>query len=136
MRFYEELAQREIARRLRIPKATVNSRLTRALARLRGRLDSVHQGDRRAWVRALAPVALRCAAGSKLLVGLWIMKNSHVVAAAGLVALLGSATWILTASAGPDAPPEPGAQSTPIAVNVQRTADLQPGVEAPETPSP
>ena len=35
LRFFEELPQREIARRMQTSTATVNSRLTRALAKLR-----------------------------------------------------------------------------------------------------
>ena len=52
LRFYEDKPQREIAKLLQVPVATVNSRLTRALSRLRARLDGQHGGDRSAWVAA------------------------------------------------------------------------------------
>jgi RNA polymerase sigma-70 factor (ECF subfamily) len=51
LRFFEELPPREIARRSGVPLATVMSRIQRALARLRGRLDSEH----RAWSAVLLP---------------------------------------------------------------------------------
>lgn len=51
LRFFEELPPREIARRTGDPLATVNSRLQRALARLRERLDDRN----RAWAALLLP---------------------------------------------------------------------------------
>jgi RNA polymerase sigma factor (sigma-70 family) len=83
LRFFEELPPREIARRMGAPLATVNSRLQRALARLRERLDErdgASDGARdRAWavlllpwVRDLAPFGpptlLSAAMNTKLLV--------------------------------------------------------------------
>ncbi len=57
LRFYEDLAPREIARRQGVPAATVRSQLKRGLAVLRAALDERHGGDRRAWALALVPLA-------------------------------------------------------------------------------
>ncbi|MBI5433701.1 MAG: sigma-70 family RNA polymerase sigma factor, partial [Planctomycetes bacterium] len=52
-RYFEGLELAEIAARSREPLATVRSRHTRALARLRERLDRAHGGERGAWVLGL-----------------------------------------------------------------------------------
>ena len=57
LRYHEELAPREIARRLELPVATVKTRLRRGLERLRTALDGRHGGDRRAWCVALVGLA-------------------------------------------------------------------------------
>ncbi len=54
MRFLEELTPTEIAARQGVPVKTVHTRLERALARLRGRLDREH-GSRAAWATVLVP---------------------------------------------------------------------------------
>jgi RNA polymerase sigma-70 factor (ECF subfamily) len=54
LRFYEAMPPREIARRLRLPLATVKSRLHRGLDKLRSKLDAADGGDRSAWLGALA----------------------------------------------------------------------------------
>lgn len=56
LRFYEELAPREIAARLDIPAATVRTRLSRALEKLRCRFDEAHGGRREAWCLAFLPL--------------------------------------------------------------------------------
>jgi len=48
-RYFEELPPREIAARLGIGVRNVETRLRRALERLREDLDAAHAGDRRAW---------------------------------------------------------------------------------------
>jgi len=58
LRFAEGLTPTQIARRLAIPAGTVRWRLKEALERLRVQLDSLHRGDRRAWVVALAPLGI------------------------------------------------------------------------------
>ena len=55
LRFFEDLSYREIADRMNVTPATVNSRLTRGLVRLRERLDREY-GERRAWVVLFAPL--------------------------------------------------------------------------------
>jgi len=56
LRYYEDLTLPEIARRMDVPLETVRTRLRRAHARLRRRLDRDF-GDRRDWCLALGPVA-------------------------------------------------------------------------------
>jgi len=57
LRWFGDLPPREIARAENVPLATVTSRLTRAHAKLREKLEREY-GERRSWVRALAPLAL------------------------------------------------------------------------------
>ena len=52
LRYLDGLAPREIARRLGVTGDTVRSRLSRALAALRARLDRGRDGDRAAWTAA------------------------------------------------------------------------------------
>lgn len=87
MRFFEGLPPREIARRTGAPVATVNSRLQRGLAMLRGKLAARH-GPR--WATALGPLLPRRTVAS-LLVGVSLVKlHSKVLfgVAAVSVALL------------------------------------------------
>ncbi|MGK0217270.1 MAG: hypothetical protein ACI9HE_000747 [Planctomycetota bacterium] len=56
LRFFEGLTQAEIAEQEGCPVASVSSRLTRALAQLRERLDRRYDGGRTAWLSALAPL--------------------------------------------------------------------------------
>ncbi len=58
-RFFEQLAPAEIARRMKVPRKTVYTRLQRALEQLRARLDHDMSGDRRAWCAALLLLAKR-----------------------------------------------------------------------------
>jgi RNA polymerase sigma-70 factor (ECF subfamily) len=64
LRFFADLPAAEIARRLELPETTVRTRLARALALLRERLDREHGGDRRAWCLALLPFVSQPAASS------------------------------------------------------------------------
>lgn len=57
LRYFENLEPVEIARRTGEPAGTVRSRLHRALATLRRRLDAAHGGDRAAWGVALVGAA-------------------------------------------------------------------------------
>ncbi len=57
LRFFEQRSYAEIARQTGTTKATVNSRITRGIERLRRRLDRAYGGDRKAWVIALVPLA-------------------------------------------------------------------------------
>ncbi len=56
LRFYEDLHPREIAARLGIPAATVRTRLSRALEKLRCRFDEDHGGRREEWCLAFLPL--------------------------------------------------------------------------------
>jgi len=89
LRFYDALPVREVARRLGVPAETARTRLRRALATLRARLDAVCEGDRRAWQLALLPLA-GAAPRSVLhsaLTGGFIMKSKLAIAVFALLAL-------------------------------------------------
>lgn len=99
-RFYDELPPRKIAKRLGVPVDTVNSRIQRGLRALRKHLDSLHDGDRRAWCLALLPLAgLKLTAGG-VIVGAssWTLlataKAKGAAAAAVVLAALLSAWWM------------------------------------------
>ncbi|HEX6885816.1 MAG TPA: sigma-70 family RNA polymerase sigma factor [Planctomycetota bacterium] len=119
LRFFEELPPREIARRTDTPLATVNSRLARALARLRERLD----GENHAWAAILLPwvrgaealgpaTALPVLMNTKL-----ILSGATLVLAAGALVLLrggddersGGGAPAPAVLAGRDAPARPSA---------------------------
>jgi RNA polymerase sigma-70 factor (ECF subfamily) len=126
LRFYEDLDAHAIAARTGAPVETVRTRLKRALAQLRGRLDDEHGGDGRAWCAALLPLAAG-ADGALAKGGLVVTakaKASLAVAAVALVALM--ITFV--ALGGRDAPPhvETAAAPPPPA----------PTVVAEETPAP
>jgi RNA polymerase sigma factor (sigma-70 family) len=58
LRYAEGLEPTQIARRLGIPASTVRWRIKEALERLRRGLDAAHNGNRKTWMLALAPIAL------------------------------------------------------------------------------
>jgi RNA polymerase sigma-70 factor (ECF subfamily) len=97
LRYYEELGPAAIAAHLGVPLKTVKSRLTRALAALRERLDARSRGDRRAWLEALAPLALPSPLAHTG-VGAVAMKKALIAGAALAVAFLawrlGTADWL------------------------------------------
>ena len=57
LRYFDELPPRAIAARLGVPVKTVHSRLSRAHATLRARLEAEHGGDRRRTLAALLALA-------------------------------------------------------------------------------
>jgi RNA polymerase sigma factor (sigma-70 family) len=90
-RYFEDLSPAAIAARQGVPVETVRTRLKRALAQLRARLDREYGGDGKAWGLALAPLLWKSggvAVKASTKVGL-------VVAAAVLVAA-GVRTWTWT----------------------------------------
>jgi len=56
LRFFEGLESADVARRTGVPVETARTRIKRALALLRGRLDRDAGGDGRAWALAIAPL--------------------------------------------------------------------------------
>ncbi len=95
LRYFDDLAPAEIARRTGVPKKTVETRLRRAIRRLRDRLDEQHHSDRRGWCRALLPLSRphsAAAAGITLLTGGIMTKK---LAAAGFVLLALAGTFLL-----------------------------------------
>jgi RNA polymerase sigma-70 factor (ECF subfamily) len=114
LRYFDGLETGEIAARLDVPVETVRTRLKRAHAVLRARLDREH-GDRRAWLvligatdapppgRAVPPSVLTAVVTGGLLVG----KKTLFAAAVVLLAALGTwATWRAVGSRGAT-PPDP-----------------------------
>ncbi len=98
LRFYEGLGPQAISERLGIPVGTVHSRIARAMARLKQRLDDEEQGDRRKWIAAFLPLAglkraaPAAAAGATTtsLVGILLMTLTKPKVALLTVLLLGS----------------------------------------------
>lgn len=102
LRYFDDCPPEEIARRMGVPKETVRTRLRRAAARMRDRLDDAHGGDRKAWVVVLLPLAglgtreasaaaavsTKAAAGRAAITGGLLMSSKAfwTVAAAVLVA--------------------------------------------------
>jgi RNA polymerase sigma factor (sigma-70 family) len=88
LRFAEGLTPTQIARRLAIPAGTVRWRLKEALDRLRAQLDALHRGDRRAWMLALAPLAVpRPAAMSPAVPLLLLLLLAGAASVVAIVAL-------------------------------------------------
>ena len=105
LRFFEELPPRAIAKRLGVPVATVQSRLTRGLRRLRERLDDA-RGDRRSWPALIAPLA-----GSRdsflATLGGSIVNAKTILVATSIAAL---ATWVALTHLGESAPEAAGSK--------------------------
>ena len=87
LRFYEDLPPRAIARRLGVPAATVRTRLSRALDKLRTRLDADERG-RRAWAAPLVAWLGVAAVPLGVIVMKKVLAAAAVLAAAGLLYLL------------------------------------------------
>ncbi|MEM8885189.1 MAG: sigma-70 family RNA polymerase sigma factor [Planctomycetota bacterium] len=123
LRFFHDLSPREIARQLDEPYETVRSRLRRALAMLRARLDDRHDGKRGAWLGGVAVLASPKVASARVAVALL------VAATAGVVAL----TFLLGGSEGD---PEPmRAQSDDTDAARSAVVDEPPPQEPEPTPS-
>jgi protocatechuate 3,4-dioxygenase beta subunit len=88
LRFAEGLTPTQIARRLAIPAGTVRWRLKEALDRLRVALDSLHRGDRRAWMLALAPLAMPRPAAATPAVPLLLLLLGGAMALVVVLAVL------------------------------------------------
>ena len=104
LRFYEQLEPREIAARTREPVETVRTRIKRALAKLRERLDEEHGGDGRAWCAALLPLAASAARAKASLVtgGIAVTTKTKLTIAAAvlLVLALGASVTLTTLGRG------------------------------------
>lgn len=124
MRYFEDLSHREIARRQNVAYATVQTRLHRALAQLRARLDRA-SGGREAWktlimLPPLHAAALVSAATGGLIVGAQL-KVGLVVAAAIIVGIV---AWQWSRKLEPE----------PASVDAARSAEVaEPGLaDAPD----
>lgn len=105
LRFFEGETPAGIAQRLGEPAVTVRSRLHRALAVLRGRLDREYGGDRAAWALVLTGNLPRTAPATPIrMKGTLLMSTTTKTAiAAGALALLAFLFW--NAGDVPAAPP-------------------------------
>jgi hypothetical protein len=123
-----------VARRLGVPVETVRTRLKRALAHLKRRLDHEHGGDRRSWVLALLPLAslhAEAAAGAGATLGALIMSTKAKAAAGIVVLLILAATVLVWRLTGPHiAPPDKPARER------ARSPDPEPPGEAPPPVAP
>ncbi len=95
LRFFEDMPPARIAQHLGIPPKTVHSRLARAIAQLRERLDAEH-GGRERWCLAIAPLFTDAAATSAavgnapfLVAGGWIMNSQAKLGIVAGTLLLG-----------------------------------------------
>src|SRR6185503_12383894 len=97
LRFFEDLPSEEVARRTGVPVGTARTRIRRALAALRTRLDRDHGGDGASWARALGPLvgagkAFHAAAATG---GAVMAVTAKTVIAGGVVgALLGAVVTV------------------------------------------
>jgi RNA polymerase sigma factor (sigma-70 family) len=134
LRYVEDLGPAAIAARQGIPVETVRTRLRRALASLRDRLDREHRGDRRAWALLLVPFLRRpapAAAGATAAAGiaggiLMALKAKAAVAAVVLLAVAGVGMWMIRGTDG-GAGPDPVAR--PPAVDLAGVAAMPPPPE-------
>jgi protocatechuate 3,4-dioxygenase beta subunit len=131
LRFFEDLPQREIARRMQTTSATVNSRITRALARLRARMSRGRGGT--AWLQVLVPLLRESTTAPAVALGAGAMKivlTSVVVAASVLAGLV---LW----NAQGAAPPVDGARApapATAAAELTGSTPAPPSVETAEVP--
>ncbi len=56
LRYFENLSAQDVAEKLNMPVKTIQSRLMRAIEKLRQRLDRESGGDRQKWLAALTPL--------------------------------------------------------------------------------
>lgn len=134
LRYYEDRPPAEIARRLGVPVKTVKTRLARALEELRTALDARHDGGRRAWALALAPLASPSSGAAPLLLlrqGLAAMGLKTAAAASLLAALALFGIWSLRSRGDPLEPRTlAAAAEAPVAPPAEPEADLQPSGDA------
>jgi RNA polymerase sigma-70 factor (ECF subfamily) len=124
LRYFEGLEAPAIAGIQGIPVETVRTRLKRAVARLRARLDAENEGERRGWVLALLPLLRRPSTGTGAGVagtatttaaGVLLMGTKTKVAVAAAVLLLaGTGGWVaLRPPPRTEAPRVPAVASVP-----------------------
>ncbi|MHC4860693.1 MAG: sigma-70 family RNA polymerase sigma factor, partial [Planctomycetota bacterium] len=116
LRWYEDLGPTEIAARQGVPLETVRTRLRRAHAELRRRLDEEQGGDGRTWALALLPLARAAAPGAGALI---VSAKTKLIAVAAALVLLAALTPFLL----------PRAEKSPRENAIERA-------EAPAPPPP
>jgi RNA polymerase sigma-70 factor (ECF subfamily) len=93
LRFFEDLPPRRIAARLGVPVATVKTRLARALATLRGRMDREHGGSS-AWLLGMLAPLPKLAAGGGSLIGVTLVQAKLKLSLVAAALMLGAAGWL------------------------------------------
>jgi hypothetical protein len=145
LRYHEGLAPQAIAQRLGVPVKTVKTRLARALAELRTRMDE-SAGGRGAWMPALLALAwprgsVPAAAAPLVLTlagGLAVKK----VALAALVVALIAVTWrvvsieLASPHGGAAANASPGLVRTPLSIASAATIERAAPAAEPREPLP
>jgi RNA polymerase sigma factor (sigma-70 family) len=132
MRFYEDLDAHAIAERTGAPVETVRTRLKRALAQLRGRLDDDHGGDGRSWRAALLPLA---GAKSALVKGGLVVTAKAKVSLAVAAALILALTFSVAVLGGREEPPPIVVADAPAPIAPPVVVEPPPPPPAP-TPAP
>lgn len=132
LRFFDEEPPREIARRLGVPVATVNSRIQRGLALLRRRLDAAHGEDGRGWMAALLPVVGRLELSPTTALGGLLMNTKAVLAILLVAAATGAVVLVrrggeAPARAGTGVPGETTELARAATVGDDRPAEEVPG---------
>jgi RNA polymerase sigma factor (sigma-70 family) len=134
LRFHDELAPREIARRLGVPAGTVRSRLSLALGQLRDGLAASERGGAGDWRRALVVLAgggvaaARPAAPARAAA---VAGGTALAGAAGVVAALIAFTAAGVARPGP---PAPGGLAAAGPAGAGRAGDGGPAARGPARP--
>lgn len=125
-RFLEERSHAEIAALDRVPIGTVRWRQHRGLQLLRERLDRRCDGDRDAWLSAIAPLARLPRLPLAAAAGIGLMKSKTAFVATMLVLLAGVA-WFVARDAG-EIVRSDGGRATPAVVD----SGTAPSVPDPE----
>jgi RNA polymerase sigma factor (sigma-70 family) len=124
LRFFEDLSPTEIARARGIPVETVRTRLRRALATLRGRLDAKHGGDRRSWTLALLPLTLVRPAATAAVLGGVLAMSAKMTAVLAVLIVVGA--WLAITTLSPDpAPPSPFGADAARSGSAEEPADIE-----------
>jgi RNA polymerase sigma-70 factor (ECF subfamily) len=121
-----------IARRDGIPEATVRGRHKQALEQLRRRLDARSNGDRRAWLASLAPIAAPPAHTASITAGVVIVKKLAIITA---IAVAAGAIWHWYPRTPASAALAHGGSAT-AAMNVNAGAPAMTAPSAPALPPP
>ena len=140
MRYYQDLSPREIAARLGVPAATVDSRLHRARAKLRDRLDR-SDGVGPTWAQALVVLtgwkapATAAGAGAAVATGgfAMAMKSGWALASVGATAGLVSVAAVLGPRWWSPGAARPNPEVVGAGGELRLPADVQELVQPPRT---
>jgi RNA polymerase sigma factor (sigma-70 family) len=136
LRYFEGLSPAEIAARTGAPIRTVHSQVSRALHRLRQKLDA-ELGDRTAWLGLLLPLAPGKAGALGAAGGMLVSSKSVIAVCAGCVLLVAAWSWIgardrgIPPAGSPEANSEAAAASDQSPALGASTADAREAIAAP-----